>query len=191
MNHGRSISMSDYENIKKQAAEYAKAHRRVEETFQRCSESREARAAWEQACDEFHRCDSPLRFIESAEGRRQLREGSPPLVEHAIAFLELDPYFFRSGYAKEVIIRCLKRLPLSNHQVQRLQGVVLRALDKWDRVEFRAYCRLAGAVDSPAFYDWIRERLDSPDAGVRRRARCLLDYVDERRRHSKVSQQLQ
>ena len=92
-----------------------------------------------------------MRVIESPDGRARLRSGDEALVEHAIAFLEIDPYVFRSGYAKATIIRCIKRLPFSHNQVLRLQGVVLRALDKCDRQEFRAYCRLAAAVDSLAF----------------------------------------
>jgi hypothetical protein len=174
--------MSDYDDIKKQTGQYGALHLRIDETYQRRSESLEAWAAWQQACRDFHSCESPMRFIESPDGRRRLREGDPALVEHAISFLELDPYVFRSGYAKAAIIRCIKRLAFTHPQIQRLQGVVLRALDKCDRPEFRAYCRLAAAVDSPAFYTRIRERLDSADAGVRRRARCILDYVDDWRR---------
>ena len=174
--------MSNCDDIKKQASQFGGLHQRIHETFQRRSESREAWAAWEQACRDFHSYESPKRFIESADGRRRLREGDAKLVEHAIAFLELDPYVFRSGYAKAAIIRCIKRLPFTPAQIQRLQGVVLRALDKCDRREFRAYCRLAAALDSPALDARIRERLDSPDAAVRRRARYVLDYLDAWRR---------
>jgi hypothetical protein len=177
-----TFRVSDYDDIKKQTGQFGGLHQRIHETFERRSESREAWAAWEQACRDFHSYDSPMRFIETADGRTRLREGDPALVEHAIAFLELDPYVFRSGYAKAAIIRCIKRLPFTHAQLQRLQGVVLRALDKCDRQEFRAYCRLAAAVDSPAFDARIRERLDSSDAAVRRRARYILDYLDDWRR---------
>jgi len=174
--------VSDYDDIKKQTGQFGGLHQRIHETFQRRSESREAWAAWEQACRDFHSYESPMRFIESADGRKRLREGDPALVEHSVAFLELDPYVFRSGYAKAAIIRCIKRLPFTQAQIQRLQGVVLRAIDKCDRSEFRAYCRLAVAVDSRAFDTQIRERLDSPDAAIRRRANYVLDYLDDRRR---------
>jgi hypothetical protein len=179
--------MTGFDDIKKQTAQFGGLHQRIHETFQRRSESREAWAAWEQACRDFHSYESPMRFIESADGRRRLREGDPALVEHSIAFLELDPYVFRSGYAKAAIIRCIKRLPFTHAQIQRLQGVVLRALDKCDRREFRAYCRLAAAVDSPAFSTRISERLDSPDAAVRRRARYILDYPDDWKRSGEAA----
>lgn len=172
--------MSDYDEIKKQASEFGGLHQRIHETFQRRSESQEAWSSWEQACRDFHAYESPLRFIESAAGRKRLREGDPALVEHSIAFLELDPYVFRSGYAKAAIIRCIKRLTFTPAQLQRLQEVVVRVLDKCDRQEFRAYCRLAAAVTSPNFEARIRERLNSEDAAVRRRARYVLDYLNPR-----------
>lgn len=174
--------MSEYNDIKKEAAQWGGLHQRIHETFQRRSESPEAWAAWEQACSEYHSYESPMRFIESVDGRRRLREGDPALVKHAIAFLELDPYVFRSGYAKASIIRCIKGLPFTHPQIQQLQGVVIRAIDKCDRQEFRAYCRLAAAVDSPAFEARIRERLASSDSAVRRRARYVLEYFKDRRR---------
>jgi len=174
--------MSDHDDIKKQTAQFGGLHQRVHETFQRRSESREAWAAWEQACRDFHSYESPMHVIESPDGRARLRSGDATLVEHAISFLEIDPYVFRSGYAKATIIRCIKHLPFSQRQVLRLQGAVLRALDKCDRPEFRAYCRLAAAVDSPALDAQIRERHVSLDAAVRRRARYVLDYLENWRR---------
>ena len=89
---------------------------------------------------------------------------------------------FRSGYAKATIIRCIKNLLFTPAQIQRLRGVVLRALDKCDRQEFRAYCRLATAVHSAEFDIQVRERLKSPDAATHRRARYLLEYLDDWRR---------
>lgn len=174
--------MSDHEDIKEETGRYGDLKRRIEKTFWRRSENPEAGAAWERACNDFHSSKSPMRFIESKAGRDRLRAGDPALVEHAIAFLEVDPYVFRSGYAKAAIIRCIKRLPFTSRQVWRLQTVVLRAIDKCDRQEFRSYCRLAAAVYAPDFADLIRGRLDSTDSRIRRRARWCLDFLDNRRR---------
>ena len=114
------------------------------------------------------------------EGMSFTEVTNPQLLEHAIVFLELDPYMFGSGYAKKAIIRCIKNLPFNEAQSQRLQRVVLQALDKFDRPEFRAYCRLAGALHTPEFDVRIRERLQSPDPGTRRRAQELVDYLERR-----------
>jgi hypothetical protein len=174
--------VSDYEDIKKETGRFGGLHQRIHETFQCRSESREAWTAWEQACSDFRSYESPMKFIESADGRRRLREGDPALVEHSIAFLELDPYVFRSGYAKAAIIRCIKRLSFNHKQTQRLQRAVLRAIDKCDRSEFRSYCRLAAAVNSPDLETQIRGRMESSDAAGRRRSHYVLDYLENWRR---------
>ena len=99
-----------------------------------------------------------------------LARGAPRHVEAAIAFLEADPWFFRSGYEKQNLIRHVKRAKLTASQRQRLGGVVVAAVDGRDRTEFRHYCRLACGVWSDWLDDQIAERMRSPDPGIRRRA---------------------
>jgi hypothetical protein len=91
-------------------------------------------------------------------------------VEMAIAFLEADPWFFRSGYEKQNLIRHLKRARLSDAQRMRLAHVVLRAIDGRDRVEFRHFGRLACGIWSDFLDDEVAKRMQSPDPGIRRRA---------------------
>ena len=45
-----------------------------------------------------------------------------------MSFLEVDPYFFRSGYIKADLLRHLKRAPLTRSQEQRLRNVILARL---------------------------------------------------------------
>jgi hypothetical protein len=91
-------------------------------------------------------------------------------VDAAIAFLEADPWFFRSGYEKQALIRHLKRIPLSVKQRERLSRVVVAVVDSRDRTEFRHYCRLACTVWSDWLDAEIAARMTNPDAGIRRRA---------------------
>lgn len=51
------------------------------------------------------------------------RSGDPTAVEDALAFLEEDPYFFRSGYAREKVARWLARAPLAPKQRARARDV--------------------------------------------------------------------
>ncbi|MTD93504.1 hypothetical protein GIW81_04045 [Hyphomicrobium sp. xq] len=107
-----------------------------------------------------------------------LANGHVRFVETGIAFLEADPWFFRSGYEKQKIIRHLKRAPLTQAQRQRLARVVLAAIDghaagvpeNRDRVEFRHFGRLACAIWSDFLDEEVARRMQSPDPGIRRRA---------------------
>ena len=99
-----------------------------------------------------------------------LAKGHQRFIDTAIAFLEADPWFFRSGYEKQNIIRHLKRAALDEAQRLRLAHVVLRAIDGRDRVEFRHYGRLACGVWSEFLGEEVAKRMQSPDRGIRRRA---------------------
>lgn len=98
-------------------------------------------------------------------------------LETLIGFLEADPFFFRSGYAKERILKLVKRAPLDAGQRARLRDVCLAVVDGRDRREFRNYCRLAAALDDPALRAGLSERLESADSGVRRRAGWMRDAL--------------
>jgi hypothetical protein len=114
-----------------------------------------------------------------------LAKGYVRFVETGIAFLEADPWFFRSGYEKQNIIRHVKRAQLTEAQRLRLARVVLAAIDghasgvqghavgvreKGHRVEFRHFGRLACGIWSDFLDEEVANRMQSPDPGIRRRA---------------------
>ena len=99
-----------------------------------------------------------------------LANGHARFIETAIAFLEADPWFFRSGYEKQKIIQHLKRSRLTERQRTRLARVVLAAIDSRDRVEFRHYGRLACGIWSDFLDEEVAARMQNRDAGIRRRA---------------------
>jgi hypothetical protein len=113
------------------------------------------------------------------EARERLRCGDASGLEVVLRFLEADPYFFRSGYLKGDLIRCILRLDLSQSDAQRLCSVVLRVVDTANHYEFRWYRRLARKVDSPPLRRGLAERLDGRDPDARRRARWVLEALDQ------------
>lgn len=128
------------------------------------------RARYDALLDRFRMVTTAALPSSDADFMAALAAGKERHVHSAIAFLEADPWFFRSGYEKQNLIRHLKRIALSDVQRLRLAEVVLKAIDGRDRQEFRHYCRLACAVWSDALDASVAERLDSRDAGIRRRA---------------------
>ena len=104
------------------------------------------------------------------EAYERLGIGDSSGLATAVEFLEADPWFFRSGYTKAELIRCIGRLELPSATADRLRRVVLAAVDGRDRREFRRYCRLARKVDSPGLREDLTRRLQRDDPAVRRRA---------------------
>ena len=94
-------------------------------------------------------------------------------------FLEADPVFFRSGYMKEELLGVLKRRSLQQHEVQRLQAVILNVVRKADRREFRRYCRVAATIDDERFRQDLNALQVSDDPDIRRRSGWVLAALPE------------
>jgi hypothetical protein len=94
-------------------------------------------------------------------------------------FLEVDPWFFRSGYLKQKLLRALKGAVLTPDEVVRLTDVFLVVVDSRDRREFKEYCRLAAKVGATELRNGLTARLEASDEQVRRRAIEMLHYLDE------------
>lgn len=105
----------------------------------------------------------------------RLRAGEADAVEWGIAFLEADPYAFRTGYTKAKIARYLRKATLSPEQSARLRAVVLTAIGRGSRFEFVEYARLARRLDSPEFRKDAEQLLKDAPHSVARRARTVLD----------------
>jgi hypothetical protein len=111
--------------IGRNAAEAARLHGRIHETFAKKDVSPEKREEWKQACELFHRQYDELAFpggYDTALDR--LAAGDEQTMEATICFLEMRPYFFRSGYMFDALLRRAKHAPLSPEQGARLQVVV-------------------------------------------------------------------
>jgi len=154
------------------------ARRAVHETFaqmeRRSDRDDPATIAWSAACSRFHRLLADAYPPQFQAAAQRLRDGDPSGLEEIIDFLEADPRFHSSGYAKEDLLRLLGRVELDEHQAERLRGVVLAKVDSGAGREFRRYCRLARRLDTPGLRAELERRLDNLDEGVRDRAGWVL-----------------
>ncbi len=108
---------------------------------------------------------------------QRLKEGNRSGLEPVVEFLEADPWFDGSGYTKAELIRYLRRIELPGIIRDRLREVVIAAVERRDRREFRYYCKLGRTVDSPELRQKLAARLEDGDPAVRRRARWVLDAL--------------
>jgi hypothetical protein len=171
--------LDEADRIRRAAELVEEAQSRLNAAVEKRHASREAWGRWEDAAREWHEAMTLLYRAEFWEGLERLRHGDRDAIEPAITFLEVDPWVFRSGYAKETILRFLKRADLSADQAARLRAVVLNAVDAGDRREFRGYCRLARRVVDHELRAALLQRLRSPDGGRARRALWVLDGMRE------------
>jgi hypothetical protein len=111
--------------------EIRRLDKRIHETYLAKTKGTGTTEAWSQACAEFHARYDGLAFpggYDSAVER--MANGDPEAIEAALCFVEVRPYFFRSGYMFKILLRKLKRAPLSEKQSRRFVTVV-RKYDEW------------------------------------------------------------
>ncbi|MDP8918212.1 MAG: hypothetical protein M3O00_04915 [Pseudomonadota bacterium] len=115
-----------------------------------------------------------LRFLKDAARGG----GWPPehahLVDFALTFLEEDPMWFRSGYAKKALARRLGQVSLSEAEIARLLPVMQRVVIEGTGLEeFKPLCRLAQRTRPPGLWAWLELQRNHPDVRVRRNARYM------------------
>jgi hypothetical protein len=114
--------------IQRNAAQIVRLHERVHETFKLRDRDAESRAAWGRACQEFHSRYGALCFPGGYGGAGdRILAGDADTLEATLCFLEVRPYFFRSGYMYSALMRKMKRATLPPSQAERL--LVVRQRD--------------------------------------------------------------
>ncbi|MEA2827865.1 MAG: hypothetical protein QOG43_2304 [Actinomycetota bacterium] len=171
---------SDWEWVERRAAHLRQKHRALGEAFDARGRPG-GHGPWEDAARELREAVDVMYPPEFWADVARLRGGDPGAIEPALVFLEADPWCFRSGYAKETILALLPRHELSQDQRERVQAILLRAVDVGDRREFRGHRRLARTLGGPRLREELRRRLRSDDPGVARRALRMLTTVRQAR----------
>jgi hypothetical protein len=139
--------------------------------------------AHQAACHAFRSNYDQLAFPGGLEaGLVRLKALEPDAVEIAIRFLEADPWFFRSGYIKEEIIRRLKHAPLTTAQRASLRAVVIRSVVVERTGLPRRLATLAPVVDSPEFRKEIETVAESSDRRIQLRAKQVLHNLRSARK---------
>ncbi|AFY72240.1 hypothetical protein Syn7502_00066 [Synechococcus sp. PCC 7502] len=105
-------------------AKIVSLHDRIHETWKYRDRSEKEWKIWEQACKEFHCQYNDLAFLGGINGvRSRLRSGDQEAITYALSFLEIRPYFFRSGYIYKDLVRVLRNCPLSSTQKEQYLAI--------------------------------------------------------------------
>lgn len=134
---------------------------------------------WADACQRFHLSFDRLAFPGGLERELTLLKcGDAQAVEMAVRYLEADPWYFRSGYIKEQLLKELKGTALREDQRHRLRAVILERINKGCGREFRRYCRLARTLTTTEFAQRVRKAMRSADVNISRRAGWVMTSLE-------------
>ena len=77
------------------------------------------------ACVEYDQRHGQLAFPGGyANALKQLAEHDPNTVDVVLTFLEVRPYFFRSGYMWKTLLKRVQRVPMGAKHQARLQKIL-------------------------------------------------------------------
>ena len=176
------------ELIAEEGAKLGELHAQVRRTFLHRERDTKSHQEWERACYAFNSYKSPMAsYIERAS--RKVRRYEKSLLEFVVCFLEVDPWFFGSGYLKETFLTRLKQSDLDEATKGRLRRVLLDAVDRRGTREFKRYSRLAAVIWDEDFVSALERAIESTDGAVASRARFMLGAVRQRQRMSRARDQ--
>ncbi|MEP5821226.1 hypothetical protein [Tateyamaria sp.] len=162
--------------------ECEKLHSMVRETFQRRNKSELAWRDWQLAAKRFREYRTDVdQFLERClvEGVENVSE----LRTFAFCFIECDPYYYRSGYAMEALLRKIKKLSLTDAEQALLKDLILKRIDNKALRNFRQICRFIPMLETLGFSNEVAARTRSSDPSVRHRANFALSYFPSNSKH--------
>jgi len=169
-----------YSLIQHNCQKLVEFRKNIHTTFESRDQNEESYKQWSNACSIFHENYNELSFPGGLkEGINNLKKADSDSIEKAIVFLEVNPYFFRSGYIKEEILSILKKINLNNSQKERLQTVVLNIIDNYFCREFHYYCRLAKNISSEVFMKKLEKKCKSDNQDIAKRAKWVRDFIGQ------------
>ncbi len=112
------------EEIKASEKEINRLHKNIHRTFKERHVNKHKLREWRKACEIFHARYSGLAFPGGWAGAlTRIEESDQKTIEAALCFVEIRPYFFRSGYMFKDILRKLRRAELSGENLKRYNEV--------------------------------------------------------------------
>ncbi|WP_343652771.1 hypothetical protein [Stenotrophomonas sp.] len=111
--------------IRANADEINRLQRLIHETAALRWRGPEEKQRHAEACAQFHQRYAELAFPGGyAHALQQLAAHDPNIVDGVLTFLEVRPYFFRSGYMWKTLYKRVQRVPMGVNQQARLQAIV-------------------------------------------------------------------
>jgi hypothetical protein len=152
-------------------------HKAIHSTSACRNQSPQAWKNWLDATSAWHAQRYPTNKLWEDDFLTDLRASDRQAIEESILYLEVDPWYFRSGYLKERLIRGLKVANLSEIDRSRLRNVIWNVAEGRNRREFRNYCSLALVVGDKELIQQLECISPARDQDAKGKFGYLLRYL--------------
>ncbi len=137
--------------------------------------------AWLAAAERFNTSYDRLAFPGGLNrGLTLLKKYDSDVIAQAIIYLQADPYFHRSGYIKEQILKILKKASFTKKQIIAMQELIISIIHKGliqDRT-YKQYCTIASKITDDNFCTSIENIVKTAsDPRVKESAQLVLQSL--------------
>ncbi len=98
--------------------------------------------------------------------------------EFVFCYFVVDPIYFRSGHAKEWLIRKIKALVFDESEKTVIRNLIVDRVHKGAMREFKHFCRLIPRIQNKNFSDSLQYLSNTKDRAVFCRAKFALRYLE-------------
>ena len=148
----------------------------IKETVKTRDRSRSDRDTWIRAADDFRSFRSPVDdWIDQIIGC-DICEWQDAR-EFIFDYFSVDPVYFRSGYAKEMMIKKIKKCQLLENEKIILRDLIVNRIKKGGLRDFKKFCSIIPIIEDNKFKSEIRFLTEVTDKQVSVRARIAEKYL--------------
>ena len=169
--------MVDYrDSILRHEKEVNRLHGAMHEAVNHRDKSPSLREKWIRAANEYRSHHSSI-----DDWLEQIRTADianwADARDFIFQYLEIDPVYNNSGYAKELMVQKIKKCNLSEKEKQVLRSLIIGRIRSVAWRDFRRFCQLIPRIQNQAFVDEISVYAQSKDTSVSRRAIFAMQYI--------------
>ena len=169
--------MSDYrDSILHHEKEVNRLHGAIYEALEHRHKSPTLREKWIRAAHKYRNyhssVDDWLEHIKKTD-----IENWADARKFIFQYLEIDPVYNNSGYAKEMMVQKIKKCTLSEPEKQILRSLIIGRIQTVAWRDFKRFCQLIPRIQNQAFIDKINLYAQAKDSSVARRAMFAKQYI--------------
>ena len=162
--------------IRRHETEMNELHQTLKDAYKSREHSSSKREDWQRLAARFRSYRSAVDdWLEDFEKRDTVdwEDGR----EFVFDYFKADPFYFRSGYATEMLVKFVKRLKFTASEKEIIRDLIIRRIENGGRREFKKFCQLIPRVQTSEFELELTELSTEKNPRVARRAEIAKSYL--------------
>ena len=164
------------DSILRHEKEVNRLHGALREAVRFRERSPSLREAWIRSANEYRNHHSSIDdWIENIR-KSEIKDWADAR-DFVFQYLEIDPIYNGSGYAKELMVQKIKVCELSQKESETLRNLIIGRVRTFAWRDFRRFCQLIPRIQNDSFIRKLTVYTEAKDKNLARRAQFALQYV--------------